>query len=112
MSNNQEKRKRKRTKLECEVCRKTFDDDYRQQHNKKYHADMLRQGKYIGYKLEGAPANPFALAASARKSKQVIRLFQSMFIYKLFEAKFKLATIGFGSSLFRRSFHFLHSLIT
>ena len=73
MSNNQEKRKRKRRKLACEVCHRAFDDDYREQHNKKYHADMISQGKYIGYKLEGAPANP-ALAASAQKSKRVIRL--------------------------------------
>ena len=83
MSNSQEKQKRKRTKLECEVCHRAFDDDYRQQHNKKYHEDMFSQGKYIGYKLEGAPANPFALAASARKSKQVIRLVRFTFIYKL-----------------------------
>ena len=74
MSNNQEKRKRKRTKLECEVCHRVFDDDYREQNNKKYHMDMISQGKYIGYKLEGAPANPFALVDSARKSKQVVRL--------------------------------------
>lgn len=48
--------KRKRTKLQCEQCEKTFDDDYRKQHEEKYH-----NGKRMHVKTVGAPSSPFAI---------------------------------------------------
>ena len=61
MEKPQLKRKRIRTKITCRVCQQTFDDDYRKQHNKKYHRDLLQQGKHIPYETAGARANPFVL---------------------------------------------------
>ena len=61
MEKTQLKRKRIRTKITCRVCQQTFDDDYQKQHNKKYHGDLLQQGKHIPYETAGARANPFVL---------------------------------------------------
>ena len=61
MEKTQLKHKRIRTKITCRVCQQTFDDDYRKQHNKKYHGDLLQQGKHIPYETAGARANPFVL---------------------------------------------------
>ena len=51
MEKTQLKRKRIRAKITCRVCQQTFDDDYRKQHNKKYHGDLLQQGKHIRTRL-------------------------------------------------------------
>jgi hypothetical protein len=67
MEKAQLKRKRKRTKLRCLVCQQTFDDDYRIQHNKKHHARMLNEKKFIAYETVGAPANPFVFAQKNKK---------------------------------------------
>ena len=67
MNKDQLKRKRNRIKLTCLVCKQTFDDDYGQKHNKKYHGDLLKEGKRIGYETVGAPANPFVLAEKQKK---------------------------------------------
>ncbi|CAI6362846.1 unnamed protein product [Macrosiphum euphorbiae] len=56
--------KRKRIKLECLECGKTFDNDYKQKHEKNIH-----NGKKVGTKHFGAPKNPFE--ASKPNSKQV-----------------------------------------
>ncbi|XP_028418765.1 zinc finger MYM-type protein 1-like [Dendronephthya gigantea] len=69
MESSKGKRKRKREKLTCLVCNRSFDDDYRNEHNKKYHDDLLKAGKSISYKVAGAPANPFVLAAQIHKEK-------------------------------------------
>lgn len=60
-------RKRVRHKVTCGVCNRTFDNDYRNSHNKKYHEDMLRNRKHIKYSVVGAPESPFA--AMAKRSK-------------------------------------------
>ncbi|CAB3980670.1 Hypothetical predicted protein, partial [Paramuricea clavata] len=59
--------KRKRTKLRCLVCQQTFDDDYRKEHNKKYHANLLKVGTSIAYETVGAPANPFVCSQKHKK---------------------------------------------
>jgi hypothetical protein len=75
MEKNQLKRKRKRTKLRCLVCQQTFDDDYRKQHNKKYHANFLKVGTSIAYETVGAPANPFVFSQRHKKvSDNYLRL--------------------------------------
>jgi transposase-like protein len=45
-------RKRKRQKLKCSVCNRTFDDDYRLEHNQKYHP--LYQKEIINVIFVGA----------------------------------------------------------
>jgi hypothetical protein len=59
------KKKRKRI-LDCN---RSFDDDYRHEHNKKYHNNLLKAGKSISYKVAGASANPFILAAQTHSQK-------------------------------------------
>ena len=59
-------RKRKRVKLECLVCHRQFDDDYRATHNKTFHHAMLKQNKAIPYQNANAQLNPFEAAKNAR----------------------------------------------
>ena len=68
MDSSKQKRKQKREKLTCLVCNRSFDDDYRREH-KKYHNDLLKSGKSVSYKVAGAPANPFILAAQIHSQK-------------------------------------------
>jgi hypothetical protein len=49
----------KRRKIECLLCEKTFDSDYRSRHNNKYHSDKVKKHQHIPYEYAGAPANPF-----------------------------------------------------
>ena len=59
--------KRKRIKLECLECGKTFDNDNKQKHEKNIH-----NGKKVRTKYFGAPKNPFeASRPSSTNSKQV-----------------------------------------
>jgi hypothetical protein len=51
-------------KRQCLVCDRIFDDDYRKEHNLKYHKAMVSNHQQIWYQVAGAPANPFAAAAS------------------------------------------------
>ena len=78
MESGKQKRKRKREKLTCLVCKRSFDDDYRHEHNKKYHDNLLKAGKSIAYKVAGAPANPFILAAQIHSRK--VRLGKSLIL--------------------------------
>ena len=57
--------KRKRVKLECLVCHRQFDDDYRTTHNKTFHHAMLKQNKAIPYQNTNAQLNPFVAAKKA-----------------------------------------------
>ena len=52
----------KRRKVECLICKATFDSDYRKKHNEKLHRDMVQAHRNIPYQVAGAPANPFTLA--------------------------------------------------
>lgn len=53
MESGKQKRKWKREKLTCLECKRSFDDDYRHEHNKKYHDNLLKAGKSIAYKVAG-----------------------------------------------------------
>lgn len=61
---------RKRIKLECLDCGKTFNNDYKKKHEKVVHS-----GKKIGTKHFGAPENPFE--AAKKKSKLVSKKYNS-----------------------------------
>ena len=78
MESGKQKRKRKMEKLTCLVCKRSFGDDYRHEHNKKYHDNLLKAGKSIAYKVAGAPANPFILAAQIHSQK--LRLGKSLIL--------------------------------
>ena len=52
----------KRRKVECLICKATFDSDYRKKHNEKHHRDVVQAHRNIPYQVAGAPANPFTLA--------------------------------------------------
>jgi len=67
--------KRTREKLKCKVknCpQPVFDNDYRQEHNRKYHADMLGESRGVPFEKLGAPADPFQAAAKRRDASQVL----------------------------------------
>ncbi len=65
-------RKRKRIKLKCLVagCNQTFDDDYRANHNRKYHKDLLTRSSSIPYDVVGAPKNPFSMSKSSQQKQR------------------------------------------
>lgn len=42
--------KRRSVKLKCLVCTRVFDDDYRADHNNKYHPEYRKQNKIVPYK--------------------------------------------------------------
>ena len=67
MDKNQLKRKEKRTKIRCLVCQQMFEDDYRKQHNKKYHSNLQQERKFIPFETVGAPANPFTFAQQQKR---------------------------------------------
>jgi len=48
-----------------------FDEGYRNEHNRKYHADLISENKAIPYETLGAPSDPFE--AAAQKKKQSYR---------------------------------------
>jgi len=57
--------KRFREKLRCKVkdCAKPVsDEDYRKEHNRKYHADLISENKAVPYERLGAPSDPFHAA--------------------------------------------------
>ena len=60
--------KPKRHKIECIVCHKIFDSDYRHKHNDLLHSNMLKSNKSIPYKTFGAPQNPFVAAKLVSQS--------------------------------------------
>ena len=62
-------KKRKRVKLQCGVCKRIFDDDYRAEHNKKYHKNYLDSKRLVPYHNVGAP-KPSQLFASVHARNQ------------------------------------------
>jgi hypothetical protein len=70
MSGISASRKRKRHKIKCLLCKRTFDDDYRVEHNKKYHPLYKKENKHVPYEVFGAAKNPFE-AAKRKQSLQV-----------------------------------------
>ena len=66
--------KMKRRKLECSVCGMTFDSDFRNKHNQKYHQDFLSSHQHIPFKVFGSPENPFI----ASKKKTMERMTENL----------------------------------
>ena len=52
--------KAKRHKIECLVCRRTFDSDYRTCHNEKYHRKMIAGNETVPYKILVSQLNSFS----------------------------------------------------
>ena len=48
-----------RYKIKCFECNDTMDSDYRLEHNKSYHADLVKKNKAMRYEKFNAPRNPF-----------------------------------------------------
>ena len=61
---------RKRYKIKCSVCNRNFDDDYRLEHNRKYHPLYQNENKHVPYEVLGAAKNLFE-AAKRKQSLQV-----------------------------------------
>lgn len=66
-----EKRKRKRIKLECFSCGSTFDDDYRRKHEKNIHNCMKVKVKHAS----ASSQNPFEVAARLALKRKVRKYF-------------------------------------
>ena len=62
MSNIGRGTKRRRIKVNCLVCSRVYDNDYRIEHNNKYHPEYRKQNKLVPYETVGAPKNPFEAA--------------------------------------------------
>ena len=71
-------RKRKRAKLECLVCHRQFDNDYRTIHNKTFHNAMLKENKVIPCEVANAPRNPFE-AEKSTCYRQTINQYVTIF---------------------------------
>ena len=66
-------RKRKRKKIRCLECSRTFDDDYRKTHNKQSHQDLIDARKNIRFEEVGAPQQDsfFSLKSAGAASKVI-----------------------------------------
>ena len=64
--------KRRRIKLKCLVCSRVFDNDYRIEHNNKYHPEYRKQKKLVPYETLGAPKNPFEAAKRKQERFETI----------------------------------------
>ena len=62
--------KRRRVKLKCLVCTRVFDNDYRVDHNNKYHPEYRKQNKIVPYEELGAPKNPFEAAKRKQRLQE------------------------------------------
>ena len=79
--NQQQSRKRKRIKLQCKLCRREFDDDFRLSHNSKYHADYIEKNKHVPYKADGAIRSPFAwVATKSKRDEKIVEVKNQHFI--------------------------------
>eukprot|EP00794_Sanderia_malayensis_P013076 gene13076-14419_t len=59
----------KRRKIECLLCKRTFDSDYRSRRNKKYHAQKIKKHQHVPYQQLGSRTNSFQIASSSSSSK-------------------------------------------
>ena len=82
-------KKRKRYKVQCGLCKKTFDNDYRSNHNKKY-SDYVKGKRPILFHTAVALLNPFTVASKKRAqtsenpaTTEVILLFCTILIQML-----------------------------
>ena len=66
MEGEGQSKKQKRYKVQCGLCKKTFDSDYRLNHNKKYHSDYVKGKRPILFYTAVAPLNPFTVVSKKR----------------------------------------------
>ena len=64
--------KPKRRRLECILCQKTYDSDYRRSHNEKHHPERVKKHQHIPFKDVGAPNNTFHQVCQVLDSDQPI----------------------------------------
>ena len=93
------KRKRRRIKLRCLVCREVFDDDHSPKHNQRKHAQLLAQNKFIVYEQVNAIANPFAFSQRKMEVKLRISFLHLRLRYKKFRKLFSLGILNFVVAL-------------
>jgi len=79
MSEVNNKRKRKRVKVECLECGSQFNDDF-----KKKHEEKLHRGKRVNIKHVGAPKNPFESAAATWNLNKRVMIPVSRLLYLIF----------------------------
>ena len=63
-------KKRIRGKLRCLLCQKTFDNDYRISHNRKYHLDYMNMKRHVPYETIDALKSPFEIMA--KKQRKIV----------------------------------------
>ena len=56
----------KKYKFQCELCKETFDNDYRSGQNKKYHSDCVKSERPIPFLTTSAQLNPFTVKTKTR----------------------------------------------
>ena len=85
-------KKQKRYKVQCGLCKKTFYNDYRPNHNKKYHSDYVKGKRPIPFHIPRAPLSPFTAVSYKRAQNsekpattKVIGLFCTILIQMLFK---------------------------
>ena len=63
------------------MCSRVFDNDYRIEHNNKYHPEYRKQNKLVPYETVEAPKNPFEAAKRKQErfetNTEVIKYFNS-----------------------------------
>ena len=59
-------RKEKRYKVQCGLCKKTSDNDYRSNDSKKYHNHQIKSKRSILFHTAGVPLNPFTVVSKIR----------------------------------------------
>lgn len=67
----------KRRKIECLLCHRVFDDDYRLAHNKNYHSEDVKNNKSIAFKTLGAPPKEAFFGGFKHKAGQEQEVSQS-----------------------------------
>ena len=56
--------KPKRRKVECLLCHRTYDSDYRRHYNEIHHPERAKKHQHVPYKEAGAPENPFQVGSN------------------------------------------------
>eukprot|EP00112_Aurelia_sp_Birch-Aquarium-sp1_P013512 Seg287.14 transcript_id=Seg287.14/GoldUCD/mRNA.D3Y31 product="Zinc finger MYM-type protein 5" pseudo=true protein_id=Seg287.14/GoldUCD/D3Y31 len=64
--------KPKRRRVECLLCHRTYDSDYRRCHNENHHPERAKKHQHIPFKDAGAPVNPFQAARSSSSSIKAV----------------------------------------
>ena len=75
--------KPKRRRLECLVCHRTYDSDYRRHHNNVHHPERAKKHQHIPFKDAGAPENPFQVGSNLINTKVTIVAESFISLYSL-----------------------------